>query len=94
MSAHRGNDFKDNDAQQFRLLHELEELLPEKAAAAALHLSVKTLQAWRVRGCGPEFVKLGRRVLYRASSLQRHIEEHTYRSTSAADYARRTISKR
>ena len=90
MSAH-------NDRDPDRLAHQhraIEELLPEKAAAEVLHISVKTLQAWRVRGCGPEFVKLGRRILYRATSLRRHIEEHTYRSTSAADYARRSISER
>jgi predicted site-specific integrase-resolvase len=90
MSAHSDRD-PDRLARQHRAI---EELLPEKAAAEALHISVKTLQAWRVRGCGPEFVKLGRRILYRASSLQRHIEEHTYRSTSAADYARRSNSEK
>jgi hypothetical protein len=90
MSAH-----DDRDPNHLtRAYRAVEELLPEKAAAEALHLSVKTLQAWRVRGCGPEFVKLGRRILYRASSLQRHIEEHTYRSTSAADYACRSNSEK
>ena len=64
---------------------QLDELLTEQSAAERLHLSVKTLQAWRVRGFGPAFVRLGRRVLYRASSLQEFIEANTFKSTSEAD---------
>jgi hypothetical protein len=64
---------------------QLDELLTEQSAAETLHLSVKTLQAWRVRGFGPAFVRLGGRVLYRASSLQEFIEANTFESTSEAD---------
>ena len=64
---------------------QLDELLTEQSAAETLHLSVKTLQAWRVRGFGPAFVRLGQRVLYRASSLQEFIEANTFESTSEAD---------
>jgi len=67
---------------------QLDELLTEQSAAERLHLSVKTLQAWRVRGFGPAFVRLGRRVLYRTSSLQEYIEANTFNSTSEADRQR------
>ncbi len=44
-------------------------LLSEKEAATLLGLSVRTLQAWRQRGTGPIFLKLGRRVVYTACDL-------------------------
>jgi hypothetical protein len=37
------------------------EILPECEAAALLRLSPRTLQAWRARGEGPPFIRLGRR---------------------------------
>lgn len=39
---------------------QLPTLLDEGSAAAVLGVSVRTLQRWRHRGCGPVFVKLGR----------------------------------
>jgi hypothetical protein len=63
-------------------------LYPEGDAADELNLSPKTLQAWRVNGCGPRFVKLGRRVFYRASDLRRFIEANTFQSTAEVDHAR------
>jgi predicted DNA-binding transcriptional regulator AlpA len=36
----------------------------EREEADRLNLSVRTLQAWRTRGDGPPFVKLGRAVRY------------------------------
>jgi hypothetical protein len=69
-------------------------LFPEANAALELNLSPKTLQAWRVSGCGPRFVKLGRRVFYRGSDLRRFIEENTFQSTAEVDNARRGRAKR
>jgi hypothetical protein len=66
-------------------------LYPEAYAAAQLNLSPKTLQAWRVSGCGPRFVKLGRRVFYRASDLRRFIEENVFQSTAEVDRARQAL---
>jgi predicted DNA-binding transcriptional regulator AlpA len=37
-----------------------------------------------VRGCGPAFCKLGRRVLYRESDLVEWIASHIVHSTSEA----------
>ena len=36
----------------------------ESEEAARLHLSKRTLQAWRVRGDGPPYLKVGRAVRY------------------------------
>ncbi|WP_295442532.1 helix-turn-helix domain-containing protein [uncultured Thiodictyon sp.] len=58
-------------------------LINEKQAAEVLGMSVRTLQAWRVAGGGPPFVKLGVNVRYRPETLSRWIEENTVASTSA-----------
>ncbi len=57
-------------------------LLNEAEAAQSMALSVRTLQAWRVRGEGPNFVKLGRRVAYRPSDLQKYIDSQVFGSTT------------
>ena len=45
-------------------------------------LSNRTLQRWRAEGRGPKWVKLGRLVRYRKSSLDAEIEANTVTSTS------------
>lgn len=57
-------------------------LLTQREAAASLRISGRTLERHRVAGTGPVFVKLGRRVVYRAHDLAAWAEAHTYRSTS------------
>ncbi len=44
-------------------------LLNEDEAAKFLAVSVRTLQAWRTRGIGPPFVRLGRSVRYVRQAL-------------------------
>jgi len=45
-------------------------LLSEREAAVELGpVSVRTLQDWRVRGIGPAYTKLGRRVAYAVADL-------------------------
>jgi excisionase family DNA binding protein len=56
--------------------------LTTQEAADLLGLKRTTLEAWRVRGCGPRFVKLGRAVRYRAADLDAWIESRTRTSTS------------
>lgn len=56
-------------------------LLTTKAAAHRLGLSPRTLEALRVRGGGPEFIKLGRRVLYEPRSLTRWVNANRRQST-------------
>jgi hypothetical protein len=63
---------------------ESDKLVCEKVAADVLALSPRTLQGWRVRGGGPEFVKFGAKVIrYRLSSLTAFIERQTHSNTSA-----------
>lgn len=42
----------------------------EVAASALLRVKPQTLRAWRVRGTGPKYVKIGRRVYYRLSDIR------------------------
>ena len=56
--------------------------LDEKETARFLKLKVKTLQAWRCRGDGPRFLKLGRAVRYRLSDIEAFVNERTRTSTS------------
>lgn len=57
-------------------------LLTAEEAAQHLRRSSKTLEADRLRGSGPRFVKLGRSVRYRLSDLEAYIEKGLRRSTS------------
>jgi hypothetical protein len=60
----------------------MNKLLTEKQVAALLEVSVKTLQGWRYRGCGPRFVKFGRLVRYRMTDLEAFVLEALRTSTS------------
>lgn len=60
-------------------------LLNETKAAEYLGISIRTLQAWRVRGNGPVFVKLGRAVRYRPSDLNAWVDARMAASTSALE---------
>lgn len=55
-------------------------LLPAEAANR-LRTTIGTLANWRVRGCGPRFIKLGRKVLYPIAELEawerKHLKENT-----------------
>ena len=64
-----------------------ETLLTEAQTADHLSISMRTLQAWRVRGGGPIFIRAGRSIRYRRSDLLDWIEANAATSTSAADSA-------
>ena len=51
-------------------------------AARYLGLSRSCLNKWRCYGTGPRFCKLGRRVVYRKSDLEKWREENLRISTS------------
>jgi hypothetical protein len=57
----------------------------EIQAAQFLGVSVRTLQAWRVRGGGPRYCKIGRAVRYQRGELVSFQQAHTVSSTSEAD---------
>ena len=61
-------------------------LLSEAQAAAILGVVPKALQAWRVRGGGPIYLKIGRLVKYSESDLVAWLE--TRRRQSTADKGR------
>jgi predicted DNA-binding transcriptional regulator AlpA len=58
--------------------------LNENQAAEFLGVSVRTLQAWRVRGGGPPYVKIGRAVRYQRRALIAFQTDHTVTSTTDA----------
>jgi predicted DNA-binding transcriptional regulator AlpA len=60
-------------------------LITEQEASRRLTVSVKTLQAWRVRGGGPRFVKVGRLVRYTEVAIEKFIREHTMASTAQSN---------
>ncbi|MEJ5142544.1 helix-turn-helix transcriptional regulator [Gluconobacter albidus] len=60
-------------------------VLSEIETAEELSLSVRTLQAMRLEGTGPAFIKLTqRRIGYALSELERWISERSVRSTAEA----------
>lgn len=62
-------------------------LLSEAETCALTGLADRTLQRKRLDGTGPNFVKLGRRVLYRRRDVLAWIEANTFASTSAVTVA-------
>lgn len=58
-------------------------LLRVGQAADLLCVSASTLNKWRVVGGGPEFLKLGRRILYRRDTLEKFISSKAKPHTSA-----------
>jgi predicted DNA-binding transcriptional regulator AlpA len=57
-------------------------LINEQAVSEQLGCQVKTLQAWRCRGGGPQFVRVGRLVRYKPEDVLAYIESRRVSSTS------------
>lgn len=57
-------------------------LLDVNDAAKYLNLSKSTLAKMRLSGKSPKYIKLGRKVAYRATDLDTWIEEQTFSSTA------------
>lgn len=61
----------------------MEALLSPTAAAKALSISIKTLEAMRLRGNGPKWVRVSsRRVAYRPADIREWVDGRVYSSTS------------
>ena len=60
---------------------EQKRFLDSDEAADDLGLQRTTLEAWRCRGGGPRFVKLGRAVRYRQADLDEWIESRIRENT-------------
>ncbi len=70
---------------------ESDALLAEAQAARLLNLSVRTLQAWRTKRCGPAFVRAGRAIRYRKRDLYAWMDANTVSSTRTEVTARRRV---
>ena len=53
------------------------ELLSEKEVAKIYKFNVRTLQRERSLGTGMPYVKLGKRVRYKRSDVEKYIDQHT-----------------
>lgn len=56
-------------------------LLDPEPSAEYLGNSTSTLAKQRMRGDGPEYVKVGSRIRYRKSALDKYIEQRTFKNT-------------
>jgi hypothetical protein len=61
-----------------------EPLLPEDEAARDLKVKKQTMAAWRNRGQGPAYVKVGKLVFYRPSHLREWLDSRVVRPQAAA----------
>ena len=61
---------------------QLPAMLSEAQVASRFGFSVAWLRAARVRGGGPRFVKIGRRVFYRLVDLEEFVNDRVVSSTS------------
>ena len=52
------------------------EFLSEKEVAERIGLSLASLQRRRAQGDGPEYARIGSRLLYRWDDVERWFEEH------------------
>jgi hypothetical protein len=52
----------------------LADYLPERDAAKELRQSLRTLRAWRERGVGPGWLKIGRRVFYGRGTIMSWVQ--------------------
>ncbi len=64
------------------ILYDPDALLGESETAQMLSVSTRTLQAWRLKGGGPVFVRCGRAVRYRRRNLISWIDANAVSSTS------------
>ncbi len=55
--------------------------MTEDETSSFLKMSKRTLQAWRVQGRGPKFIKVGRSIRYRLGDLERFMAENVRQST-------------
>ena len=63
---------------------QIRELFDEKQLAKLLNVSIKTVQYWRSKGVGPEYIKFGRAVRYDPLKVQEHLDQRSRTSTFEA----------
>jgi DNA-binding transcriptional MerR regulator len=57
-------------------------LLTTETLAEQISISPRTLERWRLTGCGPPFMKAGRRVLYSSQNVEEWLAQTLKSSTS------------
>lgn len=57
-------------------------LIPSRQMPAYIGLSIQTLARWRHEGKGPEYVKIGRLIAYRAGMVRQWLRQQQRASTS------------
>jgi len=57
-------------------MSDLKKLLNTKETAEYLNLAEQTLHNYRFKGCPPDYVKIGRRIMYEIPTLDRFIESN------------------
>ncbi len=67
---------------------EIERLYDTDWLAKLIDESTRTCERQRQEGTGPEFVKVGKRVLYRPSAVEDWIQRNTFTSTAEARAAK------
>lgn len=67
---------------QHKEVNHLSQAFTEEQVAKRWSLSRKTLQAWRLNGGGPKFVKMGKSVRYFSADLAMFEEANKKASTS------------
>lgn len=60
----------------------MDRYLTEKETSVTFNIPRKTLQRWRLTGCGPPFYKPQGSIRYRFSEFEEYLSHHRYRSTS------------
>ncbi|MDI1277297.1 helix-turn-helix domain-containing protein [Methylobacter sp.] len=58
--------------------------LTEAQLAERWNISRKTLQAWRLKGGGPEYVKIGSAIRYMMRAVNQYESVNTHDSTSSS----------
>lgn len=71
-----------------------EPLLAIDDLAAYLRVPSKTIRGWRLRRAGPPVIKVGRALRYRASDVERWLEEHTVSSLAEPDGLAAVVDER
>ena len=58
--------------------------LVTKEAAKLMNVRYRTLEDWRLKGCGPVFRKAGRKVLYLRADILEYMDRCARRNTGGA----------
>lgn len=85
MSAELAPAFESHERAFTRVARERVGLMTEAECFALIGATPQTLQTWRSRRSGPDFVKLGRTVFYEVEAIKRWITECTVRCGQSED---------